>query len=431
MSQSNNSQSPSPRSTPDLDADYGAQMKDLLLSISPEMSVQQLGETRQKILALVSDHDETVTGLKRRLVDAENEANNPSKRARRSRNHRTEGMEEPAGDFTPEELESRARALGRKMVILCALWLAVGEGGDTVSFLNTDIDDEYDPELRFGGSEDENDERQGQLRELDNIMPVELRPFMKRGWFAQALADGMKSQLANTAYRLRKDGLANLVDGLKVPKPADDTTQVRVGVTKLATSERRFDYFKRRIGWIDDTGKYSLFNIPFLHGNETSKLDYNQLFRHPLLLKVWSCIIRGIVAPTHVMKKKAVHPRASTMQRIFNIRYTTPGAIAASAVWVVWMFSADETFARTGDVTDINYYERFNLYLEKILEGLGHRQLWARELFQYWDEHLFPELNGSHFGGGAVNRDDDQREELSQAAGLMLEMPLVDDDDEL
>ncbi|KAF7319605.1 hypothetical protein HMN09_00300900 [Mycena chlorophos] len=397
MSQSNSSQSPSPRSTPDLDADYGAQMKDLLLSISPEMSVQQLGETRQKILALVSDHDETVTGLKRRLVDVENEANNPSKRTRRSRNHRTEGMEEPAGDFTPEELESAGP--GRKMVILCALWLAVGEGGDTVS-------------APPGGSKDENDERQGQLRELDNIMPVELRPFMKRGWFAQALADGMKSQLANTAYRLRKDGLANLVDGLKVPKPARRHNASPRRCHQPGHIRTALDYFKRRIGWIDDTGKYSFFNIPFLHANETSKLDYNQLFRHPLLLKIWSCIIRGIVAPTHVMKKKAVHPRASTMQRIFNIQYTTPGAIAASAVWVVWMFSADETFADTGDVTDINYYERFNLYLEKILEGLGHRQLWAWELFQYWDEHLFPELNGSHSGGGAVNRDDDQREEL-------------------
>jgi hypothetical protein len=36
------------------------------------------------------------------------------------------------------------------------------------------------------------------------------------------------------------------------------------------------------------------------------------------------------------MEKRSRHPKASTMQRIFNIKYTTPGAIAGSAVWVCY-----------------------------------------------------------------------------------------------
>ncbi|KAF7296198.1 hypothetical protein HMN09_01088500 [Mycena chlorophos] len=90
---------------PALDADYGSQLKDLL-SVNLEMSVQEFGKLRQQLLALVSQHDEVVTGLKRRLVDVENEANDPTKRVRRSRNHRTEGVEEPTSDFTAKELES-------------------------------------------------------------------------------------------------------------------------------------------------------------------------------------------------------------------------------------------------------------------------------------------------------------------------------------
>ncbi|KAJ7881975.1 hypothetical protein B0H14DRAFT_2565505 [Mycena olivaceomarginata] len=62
------------------------------------------------------------------------------------------------------------------------------------------------------------------------------------------------------------------------------------------------------------------------------------------------------------------------MQHIFNIKYTTPGAIAGSAVWTIWVFSADTMFGRVGDVTGINYYHRYNEYLAKILEGFQRRQ---------------------------------------------------------
>ncbi|KAF7291789.1 hypothetical protein HMN09_01238700 [Mycena chlorophos] len=146
-------------------------------------------------------------------------------------------------------------------------------------------------------------------------MPDELEDFVKRGCFAKAFADGMKSQLANTAYRVRKGAAANILKGLKVPKPSDPTKRVSVGVAKLNTSEP----------------EYSIFNVPFLHGNESSLLDYDELFRHPLMLK-------------------------------------------------------------------------------------------------YWDEHLFPEIGGSHYGGG-VYRDENARGELTQAANQMQEMPVIDDAD--
>jgi hypothetical protein len=42
-----------------------------------------------------------------------------------------------------------------------------------------------------------------------------------------------------------------------------------------------------------------------------------------------------------------------------------------------WLFSGNGTFSETGDVTGINYYHRFNEYLDKILEGFRRRQKWA------------------------------------------------------
>jgi hypothetical protein len=95
----------------------------------------------------------------------------------------------------------------------------------------------------------------------------------------------------------------------------------------------------------------------------------------------------------------------------------------------IWLFSGDETFSETGDVTGINYYHRFNEYLDKILEGLRRRQKWAQDLFVFWDSHLFPETNGSKFGGGVQAEDESVREELVAATTALVDMPVVSDDD--
>jgi hypothetical protein len=85
-------------------------------------------------------------------------------------------------------------------------------------------------------------------------------------------------------------------------------------------------------------------------------------------------------------------------------------------------------FGRVGDVTGINYYHRYNEYLAKILEGLQRRQQWARELFLFWDSHVFPETNGSNFGGGVQEDAEDVRAELAAATDVLTNMPVVSDD---
>jgi hypothetical protein len=171
----------------------------------------------------------------------------------------------------------------------------------------------------------------------------------------------MRNQLNNTTSRLRRDGLYNIIHGLKIDPPErsdddedeapfEDRVPIKVTVSMLATPELRSQYFKVLIGWRADTSEYSIYGVPLLHGNESDTLDFNELFRHRLLLKVcclsavtavtyvlnqvFASIIRGTRGPVGLMKKKSKLPRAECMQRTFSIGFTTPGAITSCAILV-------------------------------------------------------------------------------------------------
>ncbi|KAJ7263887.1 hypothetical protein C8J57DRAFT_1333101 [Mycena rebaudengoi] len=429
MSQPTNTSSPSSRtSTPPPDNNTDV-LRELANQLTPSQSQGFLRGLRHRILDGISDQDEVVNGLKRRAVDAENEVQNPTKRTRTSRNHRTDGAQDLPTGCTGPELAARIRRYGRKFVILCGIWLALGED-DVQAFFSTSFDEDYDPELRFNGAIDESGERQAQLREVVDILPEDLVEYTDREWFARSFDDGMRNQLNNTTSRLRRDGLYNIIHGLKIDPPErsdddedeapfEDRVPIKVTVSMLATPELRSQYFKVLIGWRADTSEYSIYGVPLLHGNESDTLDFNELFRHRLLLKVFASIIRGTRGPVGLMKKKSKLPRAECMQRTFSIGFTTPGAITSCAILV--------PLRRSARVTGINYYERHKLYLQKILDGLRLQHRWARDLFLFWDSHLFPELKGSHFGGGVSREEERQREEIDDATAAMMEMPVVSD----
>ncbi|KAF7371461.1 hypothetical protein MVEN_00000400 [Mycena venus] len=401
--------SPSPPGTPDTSCDHIAHLKSLILLCAPRKSGRELAELRAKLSASVDDEGRVVQHLKHRLIDVENEASNPNKRSRRSRNHRTEGIEEQTVELTATELETRARQTGRKFVILCGLWLCLADD-DYDAFFKADPDDEYDAELRFNSDDDI---RQGQLREVLDILPDDLMPFRKRTWLAQAFKDGMNSQRSHTRTRLRKDVHHIVPEGI----PA----------ARVATQQSRIQHFRSLIGWDEEKNRYSIWNVPFLHGNESATLDFDEVFRHPVLLKIFACIIRGSASADGVMRGTSRLPRANVMQRIHHIEYTMPGAIVDSAIWAIWLFSGDEDFLPTGDFTAINYRDRHDEYLDKILEGLRRQQKWARDLFVFWDSHLFPSTNGSHYGGGVQQDHEEDRGEIEDATDAMLNMPTVSD----
>ncbi|KAJ7252510.1 hypothetical protein C8J57DRAFT_1722759 [Mycena rebaudengoi] len=162
-SQSHSSQSSSRDCTPDPNHDYTATQKELFCCL------------RSRLAASDDDHGRVVTRLKRRLDNLENQSNNPRKRGRRARNHRAKDDDIPS--------ERRVHQTGCKRVLICGLWLRLDDD-DAESFLTAALDDDYDPELRFNSDDDI---RQGQLRELLDILPNDLETFRSREWFASAV----------------------------------------------------------------------------------------------------------------------------------------------------------------------------------------------------------------------------------------------------
>ncbi|KAJ7304607.1 hypothetical protein DFH08DRAFT_825368 [Mycena albidolilacea] len=114
---------------------------------------------RAQLAAAIDEQASAFQQCKRRLIDVENEGSNPRKRGSRARNHRADREErvrvDPPSDA--KELEECVCRHGRKFVILCGLWLALGTG-DCEAFFKTPLDDKYDAELRFGADGPDGDE---------------------------------------------------------------------------------------------------------------------------------------------------------------------------------------------------------------------------------------------------------------------------------
>ncbi|KAJ7807191.1 hypothetical protein B0H14DRAFT_3483494 [Mycena olivaceomarginata] len=412
-------------------------IQDLVLQCTPGKGRRGLEELQAKLSAALDDEAQHSAGLKHRIVELELDSERPSKRSCGGRNNRTSGVEFEDPSIEPTSIEAAVRLHGRKFVILCGLWLALG-CKSAKAFFDTALDDEYNPELRFAADDDAKEEqpRQAQLRELRDIMEPELRAYITQRWFSKAFSDGMCSQLANTRSRLRGPALPAILSGVPDSRAstlnaADPMPKPDIPASHLRTQESRQLHFRERIGYHSAKNKYKVFGVPFLHGNESDTLDFDQIFRHVFLLKVFAAVIDGPNAPEHLLEDRPVHVQAQTMRSKLNVEYTTPGAIAGAAVLV----RGHKDFGKVGDLTGINYYDRFGKYLEVILDGLRLRKRWTRELFLLWDTTLFPTLNGSHFGGGVASEAEDEDEELSAARDQLLEMPSVpeidlDEDDD-
>ncbi|KAJ2913892.1 hypothetical protein MD484_g6520, partial [Candolleomyces efflorescens] len=76
----------------------------------------------------------------------------------------------------------------------------------------------------------------------------------------------------------------------------------------------------------------------------------------------------------------------------------TPGLIATSAIWVVYILSGDREFTSDGKgaVTGIKYKEDFLAYREYLYKSWN--EPWMKRLVQLWNTRLFP-LKGKDAGG--------------------------------
>ncbi|KAJ7144209.1 hypothetical protein C8R44DRAFT_535692, partial [Mycena epipterygia] len=132
--------------------------------------------------------------------------------------------------------------------------------------------------------------------------------------------------------------------------------------------------FREKIGYQPRRNKpteyyYDTVNVPLLHADYEGKYNANKIFLGPLLFIIHAAITLG-PASAGEMKDNRPPLKVQCVSRLWGLRRTTPGMIAAAAIWLRWLHSVDEEFVPTGGTTGIEWQQDFEYYLQLLTEGL-------------------------------------------------------------
>ncbi|KAJ7780033.1 hypothetical protein DFH07DRAFT_1055741 [Mycena maculata] len=359
---------------------------ELTQQLTPHKSPGRARQICFDIQSLVNDVGESHSAVKRKLADVTNQLGTTRQpRKRRMRGNRA--TEAPEDVENPETLEDRVRKAGRHFIIEYGLFLFAG----IHALLATEEDPNFSEDTEF---DSESSRIQGQLRDITALLPADARAIREQEWIVSAFNDGMNNKRSTVHSRLRHESLVLIIanvtfsdgEGLKVED--------------FESSSSRFNALSKRIGYQpateDSAAFYSILKAEVLFADYDGTMDVNKIFRGRLLLNIYACIIRGPQGAKGLFDGNSKLPAAKVSQRIHDIKYTTPAAIVSSAVWAIWLLSADTQLSASGegDETKINYKFYFQTFLRQICEGLRNEAEWAVELFHFWDEVLFP--NAEH-----------------------------------
>jgi len=119
--------------------------------------------------------------------------------------------------------------------------------------------------------------------------------------------------------------------------------------------------------------------------------------------------------------------KSETMESIFSLDHTEPGAIAGSSVLAIWLASADTTLRSRGDKTNIDYAALYDQYLEILLQGLRDKSRSIINVFNEWDRIIFPNTE-SGLGGTTSSGPSDGGNQRALDA-LRVEKQVADDEE--
>ncbi|KAJ6534561.1 hypothetical protein B0H10DRAFT_2246888 [Mycena sp. CBHHK59/15] len=373
-----------------------------LLALTQQLTPRKSPRTiRQQIQVQANDAQEEHVNLKRRAVDAEQQADTTRKRRKtRKRGDRARDAED--SEVNAQTTEIRIRDAGRYFAVQKAIFLIDDD------IMNTDENEDFDVDHEFDSSENE---LQGQLRDILAVLPDQVKPKIKQLWVQDSFLDGLHSQRASIRYRLRTEALHVIVEDAKV----------------FATSASRFDAFSELIGYkrATETSEafYDRFEVPILYDQWDGKIDLDHLFRGNRLLEVFASVIRGPRGAEGLFEGKSKLPQAKCLERIHKIVRITPGAIVSAAILAIWLFSADTQLVKVGDEMNIDYAFRHRVYIRRIREALRDKKAWVVGLLDYWNRILFPNSDKSRDHGVVGNEmleDDEQLDNIfAQAPSAM------------
>ncbi|KAF8147226.1 hypothetical protein K438DRAFT_1989807 [Mycena galopus ATCC 62051] len=359
---------------------------ELTQQLTPHKSPNRARQICLDIQSLVNDVGESHSAVKRKLADLTNQLGS----TRQPRKHRMRGnraAEAPDDVENPDTLEDRVRQAGRHFVIEYGLFLFTA--------IHALLATEEDPTFREDTEFDSEDSRiQGQLRDIIALLPGDARPIREQDWIASAFGDGMNNKRSSIHSRLRHESLALIVANFTFSDGESAT------IDDFESSSSRFNAFSKRIGYqpatTDAAAFYSILKAEVLFADYDGTMDVDKIFRGPLLLIIYACIIRGPQGAKGLFDGNSRLPAAKVTQRIHHINRTTPAAIASSSIWAIWLLSSDTQLGAggDGDETKINYKFYYQNFMRQICDGLRDKAEWAMELFRYWDNVLFP--NAEH-----------------------------------
>ncbi|KAJ7665852.1 hypothetical protein DFH06DRAFT_984782 [Mycena polygramma] len=157
---------------------------------------------------------------------------------------------------------------------------------------------------------------------------------------------------------------------------------------------------------------YDSDNVPLLHADDQEKYDRKKMFLGPLLFIVHTAITLGPVC-TSKMKANCPMPKVQSVANLWGLKRTTPGMIAAAAIWLRWIFSVDNEFLLTGDTANIDWQKDFEHYLQLLTEGLAKKKPSILNVFREWDSKFYPNSDEGMAAGIDL---DDEAEQGRQAA---------------
>ncbi|KAJ7500697.1 hypothetical protein B0H11DRAFT_2225091 [Mycena galericulata] len=373
-----------------------------LLALTQQLTPSKSPRTiRQQIQVQANDAQEEHVNLKRRAVDAEQQADTTRKR-RKTRKRGDRARDADDSEVNAQATETRIRDAGRYFAVQKAIFLIDED------VMNTEEDEDFDVDHEFDSSENE---LQGQLRDILAVLPDQVKPKIKQLWVQDSFLDGLHSQRASIRHRLRTEALHVIVEDVKV----------------FATSASRFDAFSKLIGYklATETSEafYDRFEVPILYDQWDGKIDLDHLFRGNRLLEVFASVIRGPRGAEGLFEGKSKLPQAKCLERIHKIGHITPGAIVSAAILAIWLFSADTQLVKVGDETNIDYAFRHRVYIRRIREALRDKKAWAVGLLDSWNCILFPNSDKSRDHGAVGNEmleDDEELDDIfAQAPSTM------------
>ncbi|KAJ7920329.1 hypothetical protein B0H13DRAFT_1867667 [Mycena leptocephala] len=211
------------------------------LTTHPRKSPRTVNKIRQQLQVHANDAQQQAVNLKRRAVDAEQQVDATRKpRKKRRLGDRARGADD--SEVNPEATEARVREQDPDF----------------------DLDHEYDSSVT---------ERQGQLHDILEVLPDDVKPKISQTWVQDSFLDGLSGQRTSIRYRLRTEAIHHLVDDVKA----------------CATSASRFEKFSALIGHKPATGKsqafYDRWAVPVLYDKWDGHVDLNGLFRGELPVK--------------------------------------------------------------------------------------------------------------------------------------------------